>query len=275
MNKKNMSLVGDTFTHLTGGNKGYSVHGKVSKNIKWVPDQQSDITFYIDSTLEQAEFDNFSSKKFGWLLESKYITPLIVEKIKNEYEKYCEIFDLIFTHNEELILLNPDKFKFVPAQGFWIKEPMVYQKSKLVSMISSKKSVTVGHKKRVGYADTYSNKLDLYGRGYRDIELKEQGLNDYMFSVAIENGSYETYFTEKILDCFATGTIPIYWGSPDINKYFDDSSILLVDETNLDILCEDLYYENIESIKFNLQQAKKFEVLEDYIYNTYLNEMGI
>ena len=33
-------------------------------------------------------------------------------------------------------------------------------------------------------------------------ENKEVGLCDYMFSVVIENGIYETYFTEKILDCF-------------------------------------------------------------------------
>lgn len=275
MNKKEIGLVGDTFTHLTGGNKGFSVHGKESKNIKWVKHGYSDITFYIDSTLESAESDNFSSKKFGWLLESKYITPLIVEKVKNEYEKYCEIFDLIFTHNQQLISLDPNKFKFVPAQGFWIKDPMIHSKTKLVSMISSRKSVTVGHKKRVGYADTYSHQLDLYGRGYREIEFKEQGLNDYMFSVAIENGSYKTYFTEKILDCFATGTVPIYWGAPDIDKYFDISSILLIDETNLDTLSKDFYYDNIESIKFNFEQVKKIEILEDFIYNTYLNEMGI
>ena len=86
---------------------------------------------------------------------------------------------------------------------------------------------------------------------------------------------YKKYFTEKILDCFATGTVPIYWGAPDINKYFDISSILLVDETSLDTLSKDFYYDNIESIKFNFEQAKKIEILEDFIYNTYLNEMGI
>ena len=33
MNRKKYNLVGDTFTHLTNGNKGYSVHGKESKYI--------------------------------------------------------------------------------------------------------------------------------------------------------------------------------------------------------------------------------------------------
>ena len=36
MSKVKFNLVGNTFTHLTNGNKGYSVHGKESKYIEWV-----------------------------------------------------------------------------------------------------------------------------------------------------------------------------------------------------------------------------------------------
>ena len=38
---------------------------------------------------------------------------------------------------------------------------------------------------------------------------KSQALNDYMFSVVLENDQYDDYFTEKILDCFATGIVHI------------------------------------------------------------------
>ena len=38
MSKVKFNLVGNTFTHLTNGNKGYSVHGKESKYIEWVED---------------------------------------------------------------------------------------------------------------------------------------------------------------------------------------------------------------------------------------------
>ena len=48
--KKKFNLVGDTFTHLTNGNKGYSCHGKESKYIEWVKDG-ADATFYIDNTI--------------------------------------------------------------------------------------------------------------------------------------------------------------------------------------------------------------------------------
>ena len=51
-----------------------------------------------------------------------------------------------------------------------------------------------------------------------------------MFSIAIENASYETYFTEKLLDCFATGTIPVYYGAPDIGDYFNKDGIIDLSE---------------------------------------------
>ena len=36
------------------------------------------------------------------------------------------------------------------------------------------------------------------------------------------------YFTEKLLDCFLTRTVPVYWGCPDIYEYFDLDGIIHV-----------------------------------------------
>lgn len=43
-----------------------------------------------------------------------------------------------------------------------------------------------------------------------------------------------TYFTEKILDCFTTGTIPIYQGAPDIGDYCNAEGIVVIDDDNGD-----------------------------------------
>ena len=91
-----------------------------------------------------------------------------------------------------------------------------------------------------------------------------------MFSVAIENGQYETYFTEKLLDCFATGTIPVYLGAPDIGKVFNpDGIITLSDEFDVS---DEVYYSKMDAIKENLEIAKTMEILEDFIYLNYFNE---
>jgi hypothetical protein len=264
--KTKINLVGNTFTHLTGGNKGYSVHGKESKYIEWVSDG-GDATFYIDNTINDGIQDNRTGPKYLWLLESKFIKPGLVESIIENRQLVEDTYDIIFTHDQRLLALG-DKYKWVPAQGFWIKEPKIYEKSKMISMISSNKRMCEGHLKRLEWVEKIGNQVDLYGRGFNEIAEKEEGLCDYMFSVAIENGQYETYFTEKLLDCFATGTIPVYLGAPDIDKHFNmDGVIVLSDEFDVS---EDIYYSKMDAIKDNLERAKEMEILEDFIFVRYL-----
>lgn len=260
------NLIGDTFTHLTDGNKGYSVHGKESKNIEWVKDGSGEVTFYIDYTLQEAFVDEKPGPKYGWLLESKYITPQIVDAVKMFPEKYLETFDSIFTHNQDLLKID-SKFKWVPAQGFWIEDPKIYDKSKMISMIASNKKLCDGHRIRLDWVERLRGQVDLYGRGFNPIIKKEEGLCDYMYSVAIENGQYETYFTEKLLDCFATGTIPVYLGSPDIGKYFNKDGI--IDLTEEFYISDELYYNKMDAIRDNLERVKNMEVLEDFIWENY------
>ena len=268
MSREKIALFGNTFTHTTNGNFGYAVSGTISNYIEWVFDER-DKTFYVDLAIENAFTDNKNTKKYAWILESKQIIPSLYHEIKNNPNKYLNEFELIFTHDKELILLN-EKFKWVPAQGTWIKDPKLYNKDKLVSMISSNKRMCEGHIERLVWVDMLRNRVDLFGRGFNEIQNKEQGLCDYMFSVAIENGSYETYFTEKILDCFATGTIPVYLGAPNIGEYFNMDGIISIN--NFDMISENLYYDRIDAVIDNLERVKKFKILEDFIYLNYIKE---
>ena len=129
----------------------------------------------------------------------------------------------------------------------------------------------VNQRKRIEFANLNSDKLDLYGIGFKYIEEKEMGLNDYHFSVCFENDIYDTYFTEKILDCFATKTIPIYSGTKKIINHFNSKSIIFLDDLkSIDDLNIDFYYNNIESINENYELSKKYDILDDWIYNNFL-----
>ena len=79
--KFKINLIGNTFTHLTNGNKGYSVHGKESKYIEWVKDSSIGSTFYIDDDIATSFNDKIYGKKYAWILESKYIKSEIDENI--------------------------------------------------------------------------------------------------------------------------------------------------------------------------------------------------
>jgi alpha(1,3/1,4) fucosyltransferase len=57
-------------------------------------------------------------------------------------------------------------------------------------------------------------------RVYRGaVPAKLETLSRYTFSLCFENVILNGWVTEKIFDCMAVGTIPIYWGAPDIEKY--------------------------------------------------------
>lgn len=269
MQKYKINLVGESFTHLTGGNRGYSVHGKESKYIEWVRDSSLSQTMYVDSWMVNAFNDNVSGTKYGWLLESKEVATNIFQDIKINHKKYFEVFKYIFTHSKELLELD-SRFKWCPANGYWIKDAKLYPKSKMISFITSNKNFTEGHKKRLEWVQRIGDQIDLFGRGFKEIESKEEGLCDYMFSVVIENGFYSSYFTEKILDCFATGTIPVYLGTPDIGNFFNEDGIINLTE-EFDV-SEEIYYSKMNSIKENLEKVKEIEVTEDFIYQTYLKD---
>lgn len=82
--------------------------------------------------------------------------------------------------------------------------------------------------------------IDLYGLGWNDLtnlpqDLKTKmekiipsiykgpvankyaTLSSYKFSLCVENIALDGYITEKIIDALAAGSIPIYYGAPDIN----------------------------------------------------------
>ena len=107
------------------------------------------------------------------------------------------------------------------------------KKTKTIAVISSNLTWLQGHKKRFDFVNSiiahFKDKLDVYGRGFNEIADKYDALIDYKYSVAIENNYISSYFTEKISECFLTYTMPIYYGCPDIDTYYDKRSILTID----------------------------------------------
>jgi hypothetical protein len=137
-------------------------------------------------------------------------------------------------------------------------------------MICSDKIRTPLQQFRVNYANTNKDKFDLYGHLCNGIQKKEDGLNDYMFSVCVENDEHDTYFTEKILDAFATGTIPIYKGTRKVVDHFNENGILFLEDINLNDLTPELYYSKIDTIKENFEKVLSLNVLENYMYDKYI-----
>ena len=57
---------------------------------------------------------------------------------------------------------------------------------------------------------------------------KYEFFSSYKFSIAMENSEGDGYISEKIIDSFITGTIPIYYGDYMIDEYINPKSYILI-----------------------------------------------
>ena len=55
--------------------------------------------------------------------------------------------------------------------------------------------------------------------------------DDYLLEVNREHLNHD-YFTDIIIDCFAVGTVPIFWGTPNIKNYFNMNGVIVMDSLN-------------------------------------------
>lgn len=106
-------------------------------------------------------------------------------------------------------------------------------KTKLISVIASNKAFTPEHKSRLVFAQKlkqhFGNEIDFFGRGFVPMNDKLESLTEYRFQVVLENSSHNHYFSEKLTDCFISGTYPIYYGCPNLNEYFPKNSYQRID----------------------------------------------
>lgn len=264
--KQKINMVGGGFQHEV-----CSSAGSVPSLIEWVKfNHTAPISIHVDHGIIHQSVDK-TKKNYAWLSESK--------TINHELYKWCienisfleDNFELIFTHDKSLLPIS-DKFKMVICNARpWVKDYGIHQKNKLISMVASNKVMCEDHKYRQKIISKYRNKLDLFGRGYREIPTKDVGIKDYMFSVAMENGTYPLMYTEKITDCFVMGAIPIYYGSESIGEVFDTNGIIkLTDDLDLESLTSEIYYSKIDSIKKNYEITMNLPTAEDYIYEKYI-----
>ncbi len=125
---------------------------------------------------------------------------------------------------------------------------------------------------RPGY---FEEKITKYGNPIEGEGKKEVWDRNTMFHVAIESKKENNYFADKILDCFATKTLPIYYGAENISEWgydekgiirFQDEDQLLEILNNLD---ENDYYSRIEAIENNYKAVQEngfyFDRLEELL----------
>ncbi len=266
MNKQEINLIGGGFQHTTS-----STDKSIPQYIKWLPESNNaPISIYVDNHLIYNVIDN-NKKNYGWLCESNTIIGSYYDWCKNNIKTLKEKFITIFTHDVELAKLS-DIFTLTQcSMKSIITEPAIYNKTKLVSMIASSKAMCPAHLYRQEIIKKFSDKCDHFGSGFNFLEKKIDGLKDYCFSIAMENATYSNMITEKLTDCFATGTIPIYYGIKNIEDFFNPDGIIVLDDNfRIEDLSFELYYSKMDAIIDNFERCNNILVAEDYIYKNFI-----
>jgi len=242
----------------------------------------ADVSVYMGRAI--LEGVDAPGRKIAWLLESPDISAWqrITPAIERDLDRIVSGYEWLLTCDRAFCEVHP-KIAYHPAAANlpWIPEKQyaIYRKSKLCSMFASNKSMVEGHAYRKRVAAQLEDKLDLFGGacgsprigGKRTHPDKSEGMIPYMFQVVLENANIDFYYTEKITDCFATGTVPIYWGSTCIGELFDTDGILFfADDFDVDSLSEDLYYEMMPAIRNNFRLVQELEGTDDLLYRKYI-----
>ena len=259
------------------------LYEKKPDNVRYVKNQTKwdGITVFTDKML--AAVDQVDSPvKVAWLIEPYDLIPYMYDQIKTIEDK----FDFVFTYEETLLKHNPDIYKFHPCDcsGIEFHSHKLHEKTKLVSMIYSEKTWLFGHRLRHIIAKTLIpqmgyDKIDFFGRATENpLELKSEGTNPYMFQIAIENAQRRFYFADKIYDCFVTGTVPIYWGAPNIGDFFDMRGILIFNHPNelkeiLESLSPEKYASMLDGVKENFERVKKYIRPDDLLFENIVDRL--
>jgi hypothetical protein len=214
-----------------------------------------------------------------------------VSGVRNNIIQRHNEFDLILTWDHE-ILEKCKNSKLFPFGTSWILD-FDFNKEKeycVTSLIGGKK-LSENHLVRQRLPEKLLNIKSIpihlfnssnnpYSSGTINRNMQDRDRKNELFysqfHIAIENFSHLNFFTEKLIDCFQTKTIPIYIGCPNIGDFYDVRGMFIVNniEEIIDVcnnLTLDTYSSMLQYVEKNYElshpHAKFRERLHDEVIN--------
>lgn len=224
--------------------------------------EHAHIVFHTDAFIGPTDHPN----SVAILIESQAVHPHAYTSI----QKYHQGYKAVLTFDVDTLKL-PNAHMCFFGGGWVAKEDWrVYPKTQNLCMTLSAKRFTDGHQMRHQVYERVRGRLDGAHGFMNPIPNTLTGVRDFRFNVCVENTRKDFYFSEKILDCFSAGTVPLYWGCPSIGDFFDIEGILPFSNTDEleDQLrkCTPEYYEAIRpKIEENMRRTAEYWSYEDNI----------
>ena len=186
----------------------YNVFGCEHLNIKY--NKAIKIAYYTENQIPDFNIADYAVSQVNFNYLDRYLKiPYVI----GFYDNFNNSKLLLI---RKLALKNLTKKKFC---GAVISNHRKYSRFRLrfINELNKYKKVDMGGR--------YSNNVG-------KIKNKLLFLSNYKFSIAMENSEGDGYFSEKIIDSFFAGTIPIYYGNYIIDEYINPKSYILIRDEN-------------------------------------------
>jgi hypothetical protein len=219
------------------------------------------------------------------------VEPNIIVNYENYLISNYHKYHTIYTFNKNVLENCPNSKKYLYGTTWLDKEYYnnidISKKNYSISHLAGSKIInnSLGHilRQSIHYNQSLFQSFPItFFRSYRQLphiqdfgnnplllsESKTDLFTNYQFSIIIENSKQIDYFTEKIIDCILSKTIPIYWGCPNISDYFDITGWIILEtdsiyelQHKLHILNPPYYHNFTETIEKNYNIAQQYSDL--------------
>lgn len=232
-----------------------------------------EIEIYIDQFPKNCLFENkiriiIIQESFN----TQWLRDIVMNPLFDNYYSYVFTYNqqILDTHNRAVHFLGictwirnydfkPKKFSVSTLvggkignnlEGYDLRHKLWFRQNE----ISIPKDFYLSSARKFISAD-YNNNLILYNE-------KEPMFDNY-FHITIENTRLQNVFTEKLIDCFQTKTIPIYYGCPNLSNYFNMEGIIIVNNVDDIIsvcnnLIPEIYNEKLLAIEDNYNRSMNY-----------------
>ena len=207
------------------------------------------------------------------LIEPRSLKPSVYEYMEKNYDK----FKYVFTHDSILLNKLPNA-KPIIWGGVWSWSNETKDFSHPISFVASWKEGSSVRIERKKLAFELKGTIDTYGTFDGGEKVSTEVIyGKYPFSVVIENHIDDLWITEKICNCFASNTVPIYYGARKIGDYFNTDGIIIchsIDEIRKTVAyllfnAKQEYLLRSTAIADNRKRVERYRHFDEWFMNEY------
>ena len=219
-----------------------------------LPNRHPDLEFILDATARDYDWfvvygdlprsgdERFplSSETLACPAQNTILLTYEPSSVKFYGYDYTDQFGYVLTSQEPAALSHAGR-RDAPPVGKWlygdVSDALRHtsppaKAGQICIFLSSKRMSRTLHRKRFNFQKELLRllpELESYGRDVRPVEKKAECLDQYRYTIAIENHVGPHHWTEKLSDSFLGYCLPFYFGCSNAASYFPEESFIPID----------------------------------------------